>query len=177
MQSALSAYLDSALLPQHVRKQLRQANQVASSTEIDFYLDQLAIRLTLRWQDENPLLLGCNGSGTVLVGMLLRRLAFVMQYVDLIDFDAPSDATGLPRPVVLLAGCFDGQQRMNELAATLATAGVDEFACVAMVSHGKELIDAAVPESVFVKESGVLLGCGFDVDGYGANLPDLYHIP
>ena len=81
------------------------------------------------------------------------------------------------REVLLLRNCFDDPDEMIRLEAKLDQAGIAEFSTIALVSSDQVIAEVAVPESEFVKRDGTLIGCGFALNGYGANLPDLFHIP
>ena len=181
MLTSLQAYQQAEGVPLQVRKQLAQATLLASAPTLAHLVDQLAVRVTLEWQSRQPVVLIENPTGLVLAGMLLQRLAFPLQVATFTRQDKQIEVqakSGLDwRAVLVVAGKVTSE--LNGLVS--AYPGIAEVTDVGSIGL---LPDAACTDSVLhpahfeIDTTALaemnLVGCGFALAGYGANLPELY---
>jgi hypothetical protein len=172
-------------VPLAARQALSGAQLVFDAAAVEKAVDQLAVRITVEWQDRDPVLLSLLPHGLVLAGMLLRRLVFPCRHyavaVNTEDLPAMDDGSLLAeREVVLIAAQVSRRQRQH-LASWADRIGLRRLVAVVMVGPPHAEAKPAGGSTIEVwpalrTEAQPLLGCGFDVAGYGANLPGLYHV-
>ncbi len=155
-------------LPSVVRAAYAGAELLIDAAAMDAALDQLAVRLTVRYQARAPLLLAEVPGGIYLWSALLQRIVFPCQ----LGLWPDVDLAGVKMPVVLIGS--PGVADTPALQAVLQADPGAEIATVALL-RGDGIDFAALEQDCPAGRS--LLGCGFDVQGYGANLPALYAIP
>jgi len=166
-------------VPTAIRHVLSSAQLVFEPAAVERAVDQLAVRLTVAWQDRNPLLVCVLPHGIVLTGMLLRRLIFPLQvcYVagqdtNIIRFDAHPTRFDA-RPLLFLHG--RESSLMARALSQWGTAGgandVQHIALIRPVSDENEFAEGAL-----ACDAPELAGCGLDYLGYGANLPGIYAV-
>lgn len=166
-------------VPAPVRHALSSAALVFEPVAVERAVDQLAVRLTVAWQDRNPLLVCVLPHGIVLTGMLLRRLIFPLQvcYVagqdtNIIRFDAhPTHFDA--RPLLFLHGRGSSltARMWSQWGAAGGAKDVQHIALVGPVCDENEFADGAL-----ACDASELAGCGLDYLGYGANLPGIYAV-
>ena len=174
-------------VPLEVEQVLRQATQLYSPAEVDAEVDRLAVRLTVALQHRNPVLINVAHGGTVLFGMLLRRLVFPLQtgfvhvsrYRDAtsggeLDWHARSYPELKDRCVVLIDDILDEGRTLAAVNEAFAVEEPEEILNVVLVNRTglERAIEADL--KAFDIAPGFLIGCGMDFKGYGRNLPGLY---
>ena len=146
-------------VPAPVVKAARQARLYCTHAEADKALDQLAVRLTARYQQANPRVQVAR-SGIFFAGLLLPRIALPMA----IHWPDGSDA--------LEPGSHGAVWSLDFVQPFSEEGGVTGIGMVAAPGRDADLW-SALPG---VSEPGTWLGLGADIAGYGANLPDLYRV-
>ena len=179
----------SELVPLAVRQALREKELVCSAQEIEYMVDQMAVRMTLALQDQAPIFVVVQHGGAVIAGMLARRLGFPCQWgyvhasrygqatkggeLNWIAVDTPplSNAT-----VVLIDDIADEGITLSSLVQWAVEQGAKQVQSAVLVKrkdkgqHAPDYIGLEVDE-------GFLIGCGMDVQGYGRNLNAIYRVP
>ncbi len=171
MRSSLQAYLDAQQVPLHVRRRLRDARLVVDSAEIEHLTDQLAVRLTLAWQDVCPALLVHDAPGIVLAGMLMRRLGFALTFDTLYVEEAASGVHD-GQMAIVVAGSLEHLEP-RQLSEQLQDRGAAGVVLVTLLPDSRA-DDSVLPAERIDTSLVTPVGCGFDIDGFGANLPHLY---
>jgi len=186
---ALQQFAASVPLP--VRRVLRQARTLCDAAAVERAVDQLAVRVSLAVQNEDPWLLTLLPQGLVLGGMLMRRLVFPCRQAAV-----TLNPQGLPQwqrspadagtRVVLISAWLDAPQARS-LQDWAAARHFDSVVLAALAAprHLRKTL-AALPEKspgarlqvcVGVEvERQPAFGSGFELMGYGANLPGLYDL-
>ena len=167
-------------VPMAARRALGNAQLLYDAAAVETAVDQLAVRLTVEWQDQDPLLITLLPQGLVLAGMLLRRLIFPCRHVT-----AVTDEQGIPAAVepgrggvVIIAGRLDGVQ-LERLRQWCEHHAVERMAAAVLAAPPDYAGDTSAANDFWpalLTDAKHLLGCGFDVAGYGANLPGLYQV-
>lgn len=177
-------YADS--VPLSARQALASRQLICDGAAVDKAVDQLAVRLTVEWQNEDPVLLSLMPHGIVLAGMLLRRLVFPCRHiavpVNAEDLPSMDDRAALAqRDVVVITSQLNPGQRQR-LTGWAEHLGLQRL--VAVVMAAPRHMPAQPPGLAGIEvwpalrtNAQPLLGSGFDVDGYGANLAGLYRVP
>lgn len=174
-------YADS--VPVAVRQTLSHAQTLYDSAAVTHAVDQLAVRFTVTWQNDDPLLITLLPEGFVFGGMLLQRLGFPCQHVA-----ATADAAGAPQ---LSDRTRLAQRNVAVMMARLLPASVEALTSWAQqqgVANLLVLVLLAPAEPVVTvppvtawpalqADASGVFGSGLSVHGYGANLPGLYHVP
>ena len=170
-------------VPGAVRSAIRHAQLLHDNAAVDKAVDQLAVRLTVAWQNMDPLLVTLLPHGFVLGGMLNRRVVFACRHLAV-----GADRHGLPD--IAEAGLLQGRlvalivaRADTHLCARLhrwaQLQGVEQLLVLAMAGAsgvGRDTIAGCEVWHALQVEAANLIGAGFDVEGYGANLPGLYSV-
>lgn len=162
-------------VPAAVRRAYRGATPLYTAQQVAYAVDRLAVRLTVDWQHANPVCAVVLPSGFVFAGMLLQRTVFPLQRLDV---GAGANPLGLEavagRSVLLIDGGVDASLH-DTLAQQLLAAGagaVERVVLLAAVEPVEGYSYVGLHES-----SRELLGSGFELEGYGGNLPGIYTYP
>ena len=175
-------------VPYSVRRALRDKIEVCSPEQVEFHVDQMAVRITVALQDRDPVFLVVQHGGVVLAGMLARRLGFPCQwgyvhasrYGDRLE---PGELRWLgadtpnlqDKVVVFIDDIADRGKTLASLSSWAEEQGattVQQAVLVHRVQHCE-----IEPDYVGLDVAdGFLLGCGMDVHGYGRNLAGIYKL-
>lgn len=182
-------YEFSDSVPANVRRILAGLETVFSPDEVERAVDQMAVRMTVALQNVDPIVITVLHGGSVVAGMLQRRLVFPCQfgYVHVNSYgdgtapgplqwhgvDVP-DLSG--RTVVFVDDILDMGQTLGELVYWAQNQGAVQVLRAVLVQReqGREANRAEF--TGFVVGDGFLLGCGMDYAGYGRNLPGIYRL-
>ena len=175
-------------IPADIARRFRTAECLVDRADIDFAVDQLAVKMTAHLQDANPLIVPVMQGGLVFAGMLMRRLAFPLRqdYVhvgryaqtsggDLVrHHHGPADFDG--QTVVLVDDILDEGRTLEDLVAWAAGRGAERVLTAVLVTKENPRRNPATVADFSALECGPLfvIGCGLDYEGYGRNLPDIY---
>ncbi len=169
----------------------RRAELLVSADEVRVAVDRVSVRLSLRLQEANPVLLAVMNGALPFAGMLLPRLNFPLE-VGYLHVGRYRDATrggelvwhARPtgdldgRTVVLVDDVLDQGTTLAALLDWARAAGAAEVLSVVLVD--KQVATARPVRADFVAlqcPDRYLFGCGMDFQGYWRNLPDIHALP
>ena len=160
---------------------------VLSPNEVTFAVDRLAVRLTVDLQDRHPVLVSLLPDGLFLTGMLMRRLVFPMQMIQITSLRArrwvqpetsarkSGDSQLMPalggRFVALIVGSM-GDPQLGEIVDALEHENPKCLRIVSMFSGAAHTREA--DETALSCHWQGHIGSGLGVEGPGANLPGGY---
>ena len=158
-------------LPAKVRRVFREARELYSGELIDAAVDRMAVELTVRYQDRNPVLAVLLPDGLCLAGMLLRRMIFPLQ---LCCAERPTHWPEIVQKRIVIAVLGDAREASlrETVAESLRAQGAQDVAAVALVGATEDAATLTVVSGL----EDELFGAGLDVSGYGRNLAGLYAI-
>lgn len=184
---------DTMLLPDHIREIFSKSKCLYSKAEIEAALDKMAIEISSRIADKNPIFLCVVVGGMIPLGNLLPRLDFplVVDYVhatryrnDTVGKDLqwrvkPScEMTG--RTIVVVDDILDGGvtlsaiiQYCHEQGAAEVFSAVLVDKCHARLPNGHQRANFCGLEV----DNHYVFGYGMDYKGYLRNAPGIYMIP
>ncbi len=178
-------------VPGEVRRAFYTMEELYAPSAVEHAVDQLAVRLTVALQDEDPVLLVLLPRGLVLAGMLMRRLVMPLQQGCVeVSVRADDEPDARPRWEVVgappLAGrsvlFLDGIREHGTTLAGLQTSVLEQGASAVSYAVLVERRGAAPDErmqgwAALTCDDETLVGCGLGFGGYGRNLPGLYRLP
>lgn len=169
---------------------LEQADQLYSMADINQVLDQLADKLSLRYADENPVILCVMNGSVITTGHLLPKLNFPLEldYIhatrygektvggELVWQSQPmNDLTG--RAVILIEDIYDQGVTLMALREFCEDAGAKSVACLALVEKLHDNKVGQVPEYIgMTVPDRYVFGFGMDYQGYWRNAPGIYAV-
>lgn len=169
---------------------LEQADQLYSMSEINQVLDQLAEKLSLRYADENPVILCVMNGSVMTTGHLLPKLNFPLEldYIhatrygektvggELVWQSQPmSDLTD--RTVILIEDIYDQGVTLMALREFCEDAGAKSVVCLALVEKLHDNKVGQVPEYIgMTVPDRYVFGFGMDYQGYWRNAPGIYAV-
>lgn len=178
-------------VPSVVRQARERAELLVAPMAVQHAIDQVAVRLALRLQQANPLLLVVMHGGLPFAAELLKRFAFPLEYgyLDVGRYGAATRGGELrwfAEPRYALAGrnvlVVDDVLDRGDTLAAIRRWAIDAGAETVLTSV---LVDKAVagPRPVAADYAALacpdrfLFGCGMDYQGYWRNLPGIYALP
>jgi len=181
----------AAAPPPEVLAARRDGELLVPEAEVRAAIDRLSVRLSLRLQAANPLILTVLTGGLPLAGALLPRLAFprevgyvhVGRYRDALRggelvWHAEPDYQLAGRSVLFVDDVLDQGKTLAALVEWARGQGAAEVLSAVL---GDKQVDVARPVAAdFVALScpdRYLFGCGMDFRGYWRNLPAIYALP
>ncbi len=184
----IAQYADVEGVPGDIRARLRSAETLYSAEEVEFAVDQLAVRLTVALQDRNPVLVPVLHGGLVFAGMLLRRLVFplrqayvhVGRYTDTQGGELSRYHHGGPdlkgETVVVVDDILDEGVTLTHLVDWALDEGASEVVTVVLLTKNNPRRPGGLQadHSALFCPDRFVVGCGLDIDGYGRNLPGLF---
>ena len=169
----------------------RNGELLVSAEEVSAAIDRLSVRISLRLQDANPVVLAVMTGGLPVAGSLLLRLAFPLElgYVHVGRYrdalrggelvwhaDPGYDLAG--RSVLFVDDVLDEGKTLAALLDWARERGAAEVLSAVLVD--KRVPGPRPVEADFVALScpdRYLFGCGMDFRGYWRNLPAIYALP
>lgn len=179
----LTKFQFAASVPPAVSRAYAHARLLFDADEVDKAVDQLAVRLSVEYQNADPVFITLLPDGYVLGGMLMRRLVFPLKHraahVDASHHPILENARDLAgRPVIVIAGQLSTaqSQALSRWATQQAILRLSRvvMAGAEMIEHGGAGKEATLV--ALTTNATPWIGCGFEVGGYGANLPGLYQL-
>ncbi len=160
-------------IPPAIARIYTTAKEVYSAQAVEQAVDQLAVRLTVALQDENPLFIALLPDSLVLTGMLMRRLVFPLEIYVLLtsgknDVNLP-DLNG--RQVVVVVGSMS-QTDLDKVMSLVPASNAENVRYVSMFAGSSQ--NRAADFVALACEAPGHLGSGLSHLGYGANLPGVY---
>ncbi|MFW6094238.1 MAG: hypoxanthine-guanine phosphoribosyltransferase [Pseudomonadota bacterium] len=177
--------------PAAVLEARRRGELLVSREAVERAMDRLAIRMSLRLHDRDPLLLVVMHGALPFAGALLPRLDFPLQ-VSHVHVGRYGDATRggtlhwLARPdqglagrtVVLVDDVLDRGETLAELTRWVTEAGAAEVLSAVLVDKALPGPRPVVADFVALEcPDRYLFGWGMDFRGYWRNLPAIYALP
>ncbi len=159
---------DGVILPEAARRAYAGARLELDAAAVALALDQLAVRLAVRFQNRLPLFVALTPGGLYLLGALLQRVVFPCRHV---SWPVAAETPSVRGACVVLLHAGADTQLLQRASALVAAGGADDSSVVTMTAT--EASDLAAVDRT-APPGGAFLGCGHSVDGYGANLPQLY---
>ena len=178
---------------------LNDAERLYDAAEVDFAIDQLAVRMALDLQHAHPVLVCVMNGGLPFAAALMRRFAFPLEldYVHAVRYRAAPTESGTvevprggelevrvdlacdvtDRNVVLADDVLDRGTTLERIAARVARAGAARV-------HTAVLVNKTVPGRTFAADyvaldapNRYLIGRGMDYNGWFRNLDGIYALP
>jgi hypoxanthine phosphoribosyltransferase len=178
-------------VPPAVLAARQRAELLVSAADVLAAIERLAVRLSLRLGDANPIFLAVMHGALPLAGALLPRLNFPLQvgYLHVgryrqatrggeLEWHAEPGYAIRHRTVVLLDDVLDRGDTLAGLVDWAADAGAREVVTAVLVD---KRVNA--PRKVQADYAALqcpdrfLFGCGMDFQGYWRNLPAIYALP
>ena len=184
MNSDLLLSYSGHAFPKSIREVFSGARLLYSWPEIIRIVDQIAVRISMRLKDRNPIFLCDVEDGGWLFGLLMQRLHFPQQsdYFDSV-YDAANgnlvfkrepDIVLENRDVVFVVGDANNGKGLGKLDVWAKNKGAAGVSVAALVNQGNMMFRLSDLYSGFRVEEKTLFGCGLAYLGYGHNLPNLY---
>lgn len=181
MTELLSRVAELSALPDEVCRRIHDAREVVDAQQVQIALDRLAVTLTARLQDKNPLVIALLPDSAFLLGALMQRTVFAQQllYAEMSDSGLRTVGT-LPslqrRTVVLLAGGRSSTSDYQRMGAALTQQAAGATWLCRLVDASAAGSPTGFDESLsaIICDERNIFGCGLDVLGYCRNLPSLY---
>ena len=175
---------------------LRHAERLYDQAEVDFAIDQLAVRMALELQDARPILMCVMNGGLPFAAALMRRFAFPLEldYVHARRYRGGAVASGgvdpprggelelrvdvVPdmagRVVVLADDVLDQGVTLARISAEVAQAGAARVYTAVLVN--KKIPGRGIDADFAALDAPdrYLVGCGMDCDGWFRNLDGIY---
>ena len=185
----LQAFLDCADIPSETAGMLAKAKSIVDSDAVDKAVDQLAVRISVALQDNNPIVLTVLHGGLVLAGMLSRRLAFPCEFGylhatrygnatsgDELEWRGCEHPSLAGRTVLVVDDILDEGKTLTALLEYCREQGAKHVLSAVLVSRDGLTRDIEADFAGLRLGPGFLVGCGMDVAGYGRNLTSIYRL-
>lgn len=167
-----------------------EAERLYSQNEVEAAYDRMAVAITTRLSEHNPLLLSVVIGGMIPTAALMSRLDFPLQldYVhatrygehtrggELKWLKAPSDLSG--RSVLIIDDILDEGHTLREIITACHEAGATEVLTAVLIDKQVERSDG-LQQADFTGLSipdRYVFGCGMDYKGYLRNLSGIYAV-
>lgn len=178
------------VLPQHIREVFTKSSRLFSKREIDEALDKMAVEISYRLSDENPILLCVVVGGIVPLGNLLPRLNFPLEvdYVHATRYQ--DDIVGKElvwkvkpqkslkgRTVLVVDDILDGGVTLGRIVDYCREAGAAEVLSAVLLEKEDARLSEGLPNADFHGlrvENHYVFGYGMDYKGYLRNAPGIY---
>lgn len=177
--------------PDEARSILESADLLFSKQEIDFAIDQLAVRLSLEFAESDPVIMCVMSGGLVFTSDLLQRLRFplTLDYLHATRYDENLSGDTLHwhvyphvdlkgKTVIILDDVLDYG---ITLAEVLKQPVFDEAEKTVIAVMLDKKLDREKPVqadySALQSDDRYAFGRGMDCRGYWRNLPEIYALP
>ena len=167
------------------------AELLFSKEQIEFAIDQIAVKLSVEFAEADPVLVCIMKGGLVFTSDLMQRLRFPLT-VDFIhvsryqDKLAPDELTWLVHPttdltgrtVILLDDVLDYGITLAEVAQHSMFTDVKQLVIAVMLDKELDRAKPIHPDFVALhSDDRYVFGRGMDCKGYFRNLPEIYALP
>ena len=178
---------------------LRYAERLYDASEVDFAIDQLAVRMALDLQDARPILVCVMNGGVPFTAALMRRFAFPLEldYVHAIRYRGGTETSGtlkaprggeleLPvdldrdvanRVVVLTDDVLDEGTTLARIVERVARAGAALVRTAVLVNKKVPGRTVTADYAALDAPNRYLIGWGMDCGGWFRNLDGIYALP
>jgi len=181
----------AATVPADVLAARQRSQCVVPAADVQFALDQVAVRLAVRLTETNPLLLTVMNGGLPFAAELMRRWDFPMElsYLHVSRYRERTDGSDLrwhvtphaevaDRTLLFVDDVLDQGHTLAALVDWARSAGAAEVLTAVLVD--KQVRDprpVAADYAALHCPDRYLFGCGMDYRGYWRNLPGIYALP
>ena len=184
---------ESMLLPQHIREILAKSKCLYSKIEVEQALDKMALEISYRLAEKNPIFLCVVVGGIIPLGNLLPRLDFplVVDYVHATRYRNDTSGKELEwrakpacnmqgRTVVVVDDILDGGITLSAIIEYCQAAGAAEVFSAVLVDKCNARLPQGHQRADFcglTVDNHYVFGYGMDYKGYLRNAPGIYMIP
>lgn len=169
---------------------LQEADQLCSKAQVEAALDKMAIDITAKLADKNPIVLCIMTGGVIPAGMLLPRLDFPLMtdYIHATRYGHNTEGGELDwivkphkplkdRVVLLIDDIFDEGLTLESIAHDCKEAGASEvYTCVLVEKIRQRSSKMKVDFVGLDVEDRYLFGYGMDYKGYLRNAAGIYAV-
>lgn len=164
---------------------------IFDETRVEAALDQLAINITARLAERNPVVLCVMNGAIVTVGKLVTRLRFPLQ-IDYIhatryrnktsggqlEWKAHPTLSLKDRSVLIVDDILDEGLTLEQIVAYCQQAGANEVLTAVLVNKKLESKKSGIKADFVALETGnhYLFGYGMDYKGYLRNAPGIFAV-
>ncbi len=171
---------------------IRQADCLYDRKTIDAALDDMAVAITQKLADKNPLVLCILHGGLIFSGHLLTRLPFRLQqdYIhatryrgkqsgDQLHWQASPHESLERRVILLLDDIFDQGNTLQAIRDYCFAEGAEEvYSAVLLKKNHQRPTKAMVPDFIGLEvEDRYVFGFGMDYEHYWRNANGIYALP
>jgi len=181
----------AAAPPPEVLAARRDGELLVTEAEVRAAIDRLSVRLSLRLQTANPLVLAVLTGGLPLAGALLPRLAFPLEvgYVHVgryrdalrggeLEWHAEPTYQLAGRSVLFVDDVLDEGKTLAALVDWARDQGAAEVLTAVLVDKQVQVARPLQADfAALTCPDRYLFGCGMDYRGYWRNLPAIYALP
>lgn len=178
-------------VPADVLAARRRAELIVAAADVARAVDRVSVRLSLDYQEVDPLVLTVMHGALPFAGWLLGRLDFPLQvgYLHVgryrhatrggeLQWHARPDYPVAGREVLILDDVLDRGTTLAALVDWAVAAGAARVATVVLVDKVVAVPRPLAADYVALRcPDRYLFGCGMDYRGYWRNLPAIYALP
>jgi hypoxanthine phosphoribosyltransferase len=179
-----------SITPEHVKKVLAEADQLYSATEVQQAVDAMAVEITNKLENTNPLVLCVMVGGLIPAGWLLSRLNFPlnMDYIHATRYRGNTSGGKLhwiakpsmplkDRVVLIIDDILDEGITLKEIVKDCEVQGAKEIYTAALVEKKHNRNNGYKATFIGLEvEDRYVFGCGMDYKGYLRNLSGIYAV-
>ena len=177
---------------EEIRRARDEADCLADAATVEAALDRMAVEITARLADTNPLVYAVMNGGLILAGRILPRLPFPLEVAylhatryghaihgTLLDWRVRPTQDLRGRTVLVLDDILDEGHTLKAIIEHLKEEGAAEVLSAVLVH---KLHDRKATPGMRADFSGLdipdrfLFGCGMDYKGYWRNAPGIYAV-
>ena len=177
---------------EQIKRAMAEADCLADDATVEAALDRMAVAITARLADRNPLVYAVMNGGLILAGRILPRLPFPLEVAylhatryghalqgTLLDWRVRPTQDLRGRTVLVLDDILDEGHTLKAIIEHLKDEGAAEVLSAVLVH---KLHDRKAYPGMRADFSGLdiadrfLFGCGMDYKGYWRNAPGIYAV-
>ena len=180
-----------SISPQEIRDVYARADLIYSKADIDTAYDRMAMAISERLRDSNPVVMAVMVGGMIPAGQLLPRLDFplLMDYLHASRYRGATrggELHWLVRPsaslqdkvVLLIDDILDEGVTLAEICKACREAGAREVYIAVLLDKRAKRKNGLQADFVgYEIDDRYVFGCGMDYKGYLRNVPGIYAIP
>ncbi len=177
-------------LPNKIKEVYEKATCLYTKQEIEVALDKMAVEITEKLADKNPILLCVMIGGLIPAGNLLPRLNFHLEidYVHATRYNGVTRGGELEwlvkprvslqnRAVLIIDDILDGGITLAALVDYCKAQGASEVCTAVLLDKKQTRLPGGPAKADFTgiaMEDGFVFGYGMDYEGYLRNAPGIY---
>jgi hypoxanthine phosphoribosyltransferase len=178
------------MTPDEAWKVFETADLLCDEGQVRGAIARLAVEITAKLKDRNPLVLAVMGGSVFFAGNLLPLLRFPLEF-DYVQASRYGKATSggsivwtvepgenvRGRAVLVLDDILDGGETLAAIRDRVKLLGAEAFYSAVLTDKDTGRAKPAVPDFVGLKlPNRYVFGCGMDVSGAWRNLPAIYAV-